>query len=150
MQRKPYSSDVSIIDKKRWTAIFVYSTIIAATSVSGVFVSHELIHNKELWNAELCNIILFYTLIFSQILHVFNMSFEKGVAFHKTEIFRNRYVWYAVVSCIVIAMLSYWILPVRSVLEFSIYGWKDWTIVAVFSLLSLCLIQLVKRMRWVI
>jgi len=150
MQRKPYSSEVSIIDKKRWSAIFAYSAIIVITTIGAVFTSHELLHNVERWNTELCNNILFYTLIFSQILHVFNMSFEKGVAFHKTEVFRNKYVWYAVVSCIIIAMLSYWIIPVRKVLEVSIYGWADWTIVIAASLLSLFLIQLVKRMRWVI
>jgi len=74
MQRKPYSSQVSIIDKKRWSAIFAYSTVIAITTIGAVFVSHELLHGRENWNAELCNNILFYTLIFSQILHVFNMS----------------------------------------------------------------------------
>ena len=150
MQRTPYASNVAIIDKKRWSAIFAYSTIIALTTIGAVFTSHEILHNVEGWNAELCNNILFYTLIFSQIVHVFNMSFEKGLPFWKTEIFRNKYVWYAVVSCIIIAMLSYWIIPVRKVLEVSIYGWKDWAIVAVFSILSLLLIQLVKKMRWVI
>ena len=150
MERKPYSSEISIIDKKRWSAIFTYSAIIAITTIGAVFVSHELLHNTETWNTELCNNILFYSLILSQILHVFNMSFEKGVAFHKTEVFRNKYVWYAVVSCIIIAMLSYWIIPVRKVLEVSIYGWADWTIVIAASFLSLFLIQLVKRMRWVI
>lgn len=150
MQRKPYSSEISIIDKKRWYAIFAYSAIIAVTSIAAVFTSHELLHNAEGWNRELCNNILFYSLIFSQILHVFNMSFEKGVPFHKTEIFRNKYVWYAVVSCVIIAMLSYWIIPVRNVLEVTIYGWRDWTIVIAASFLSLFLIQIVKRMRWVI
>lgn len=150
MQRKPYSSEISIIDKKRWHAIFAYSAIIAITSIGAVFTSHALLHNAEGWNRELCNNVLFYSLIFSQILHVFNMSFEKGVPFHKTEIFRNKYVWYAVGSCVVIAMLSYWIIPVRNVLEVTIYGWKDWTIIIAGSFLSLFLIQLVKRMRWVI
>lgn len=150
MQRKPYSSEVSIIDKKRWAAIFTYSSIIAITSIGAVFVSHEILHDSEGWNRELCNNILFYTLIFSQVLHVFNMSFERGVPFHKTEIFRNRYVWYAVVSCIVLAMVSYWVIPVRNVLEVTIYGWKDWTVVVAASFLSLLLIQLAKRMKWVI
>jgi len=150
MQRKPYSSEVSIIDKKRWSAIFAYSGIIAFTSIGAVFASRELLHDAEGWNSELCNNILFYSLIFSQILHVFNMSFEKGVAFHKTEVFRNRYVWYAVAGCVILAMLSYWIVPVRNILEVTIYGWKDWTIVIVASFLSLFMIQLVKRMRWVI
>lgn len=148
MQRKPYSSDVSIIDKKRWSAIFTYAAVIAITSIGSVFASHELLHDREPWNVELCNNILFYTLIFSQILHVFNMSFEKGVAFYKTEIFRNRYVWYAVAACITVALLSYWIIPVREVLKITLHGWKDWTIVAVFSFLSFLLIQLIKKMRW--
>ena len=150
MQRKPYSSEVSIIDKKRWSAIFVYSTIIAITSIGGVFASHELLHGQETYNKELCNNILFYTLIFSQILHVLNMSFEKGVAFHKSEVFTNRYVWYAIAGCIIITMFSYWIVPVRNVLEVTIYGWKDWSIIILFSLLSLFIIQLFKRMQWVL
>ena len=150
MQRKPYSSEISIIDKKRWSAVFTYSAIIAFTTIGAVFASHELLHDTEKWNTELCNNILFYSLIFSQILHVFNMSFEQGVSFHKTEVFRNKYVWYAVVGCIILAMLSYWIIPVRNVLEVTIYGWKDWSIVIIASFLSLFLIQLVKRMRWVI
>ncbi len=150
MQRKPYSSEVSIIDKKRWSAIFAYSSIIAFTTIGAVFASHEILHDTEGWNAELCNNILFYSLIFSQILHVFNMSFERGVPFYKTEVFLNKYVWYAVVGCIILAMLSYWIIPVRSVLEVTIYGWKDWTIVIIASFFSLFLIQLFKRMRWVI
>ena len=147
MQRKPYPSNISIIDKKRWAAIFTYSFVIAATTIGAVFTSHEWLHGQEKWNPELCNNVLFYTLIFSQILHVFNMSFEKGLPFYKTEIFTNRYVWYAVISCVAIAMLSYWIIPIRNVLEVSIYGWKDWSVVLVFSFLSLLIIQILKRMR---
>ena len=64
MQRKPYASEVAIIDKKRWTAIFTYSAIIATTSIGAVFASHELLHDSEAWNTELCNNILFYSLIF--------------------------------------------------------------------------------------
>lgn len=150
MQRKPYPSDIPIIDKKRWKAIFTYSVVISITTIGAVFTSHELLHGQETWNMDLCNNILFYTLIFSQILHVFNMSFEKGIAFHETEIFKNRYVWCAVISCVAIAMLSYWILPIRKVLEVTIYGWKDWSIVLGFSFISLLIIQIIKKLRWVL
>ncbi|OQP60171.1 hypothetical protein A3860_34385 [Niastella vici] len=150
MQRKPYPSETPIIDKERWTAIFVYSIIISIACIGGVFTSHELLHNQEGWNTELCNNVLFYTLIFSQILHVLNMSFEKGIAFYKTEIFKNRYVWYAIILCIAITVLSFLISPVRKVLDVSIYGWNDWTIVTLFSFLSFFVIQLIKRLRWVI
>jgi Ca2+-transporting ATPase len=78
------------------------------------------------------------------------MSFERGVVFHKTEVFRNKYIWYAVAGCTIITMLSYWVIPLRKVLAVSIYGWADFSIVIFASFLSLFLIQLVKRMRWVI
>jgi len=151
MERKPYASQVAIIDKKRWTAIFTYSIIITVTTIGAVFFSHEVLHKMEgAWNKELCNNILFYSLIFTQILHVFNMSFEKGVSFFKSEIFRNKYVWYATLGCIVLALLSYWMPALRKVLEVSIYGWSDWAVVIVASFISLFLIQLLKRLRWVI
>ncbi|WP_143774104.1 cation-translocating P-type ATPase [Niastella vici] len=150
MQRRPYSSNIAIIDKKRWTAIFVYSAIISITTISAVLSSHEWLHSAERWNSELCNNILFYTLIFSQILHVFNMSFEKGVSFFKTEIFRNKYVWIAVAACILLTMFSYWIIPVRKVLVVTMYSWLDWAIVITASFISLILIQLSKKMNWMI
>lgn len=150
MKRPPYAANLAIIDPDRWKALFAYATTIALVAIGAVFTSHELLHNTEAWNPELCNNILFYTLIFSQILHVFNMSFEREGSFFSTEVFRNRYVWYAIISCVAIALLSYWAGPVRRVLEVTIYGWQDWTIVVVFSIASLGMIQLLKKMRWVL
>lgn len=150
MERKPYSSGIAIIDKKRWTALFVYSSVIALATIGAVFTSHVWLHSNEGWNPELCNNILFYTLIFSQILHVFNMSSETGISFVKTEVFRNRYVWYAVLACTLIALSAYWIEPVRQVLEITIYGWKDWSIIISFSFLSLFANQLLKRFKIIV
>lgn len=150
MQRKPYTAAMPIIDRKRWIAVFTYSSVIAMVAIGAVFTSHELLHDTEGWNAALCNNILFYTLIFSQVLHVLNMSFEKGVSFFRTEVFRNRLVWYAIAGCIGLAMISYWLPAVREVLSISIYGWKDWSIVIGFSFTSLLAIQILKRLKWII
>jgi P-type Ca2+ transporter type 2C len=150
MERKPYSSGIPIIDKKRWVALFVYSSVIALSTIGAVFTSHFWLHNGEGWNPELCNNVLFYTLIFSQILHVFNMSTERAIAFFKTEVFRNRYVWYAAIACALMALSAYWIEPVRRVLEITIYGWRDWSIIITFSLLSLFANQLLKRFNVIV
>ncbi len=150
MERKPFSSSEPIIDSKRWKALFAYSSVIAIVTIGAVFASHELLHADEAWNSELCNNILFYTLIFSQVLHVFNMYFERGVSFFKSEVFTNRYVWYAVFACIILALSAYWIPAVRNVLQITIYGWKDWSIIISFSFLSLLINQLLKRFKLVI
>jgi len=150
MQRKPYASGTAIIDSTRWKAIFAYAAIITITAIGAVVVSHEWLHRTGPWDTELYSNILFYSLIFSQILHVFNMSFEKRTPFYKTAVFRNKYVWYAVISCIVITLLSYWIIPFRKVLAITMYQWGDWLIVSASALLSLLLIHFIKQARWVI
>jgi len=147
MERKPFNANEAIIDKQRWKAIAIYSFVIAICTIGAVLASHEILHNHERWNSELCNNILFYTLIFSQILHVLNMSFEKGVAFYRTEVFQNRYVWYAIVACAGIALISFWLPAFRNALKITMYGWKDWSIILSFSFLSLLLIQLVKKLK---
>lgn len=149
MKRKPYPSNTSIVDSQRWIAIFSYSSVITITTLAAVFTSHIWLHLGEHWNKELCNNILFYTLIFSQTLHVLNMSFEKHLSFFESEVFRNKYVWYAIAACVGLAMLSYSVPGLKKVLEVSMYGWRDWSIVLTYSFLSLLIIQLIKR-KWIL
>jgi Ca2+-transporting ATPase len=143
MQKPPRSIHEPIIDRKRWINIFYYSVVIASTSVGAVFFSHYTVHQSEPWNPELCNNIMFFTLIFSQLLHVFNMS--DGSTFFRSEVFRNQYVWGALALSAFILLASYLIDPVRqllSVYEMSVW---DWLIIACASLICLGIIQLGKR-----
>ncbi|MGZ3860652.1 MAG: cation-translocating P-type ATPase [Flavisolibacter sp.] len=148
MVRKPYPSGTPIIDRKRWTAIWTYSFIITLTTIGAVMLS-QWRHQQDGRSGELSNNVLFYTLIFSQIFHVFNMSFGKNQVFFRSEVFRNKYVWYAVLSCSVMALLSFMVPLFRTLLKISMEGWQDWGIVLGFSLLSLLLIQMCKQLRWV-
>ncbi|MGE0566657.1 MAG: cation-translocating P-type ATPase, partial [Bacteroidia bacterium] len=145
MQRPPRNMNEPIIDKKRWIAIFFYSIIIGAVSVGAVFFSHFTVHNTETWNPELCNNILFFSLIFSQLLHVFNMG--NGTSFFNSEVLRNKYVWGAIALSIIILLGVYAIEPVRKVLsiyEMSIY---DWLISIGASIVSLIVIQIGKKLK---
>ncbi|MBI3519918.1 MAG: HAD-IC family P-type ATPase [Bacteroidetes bacterium] len=145
MHKPPRNINEPIIDKKRWVTIFFYSIIIGAVSIGAVFFSHLTVHNTETWNPELCNNILFFTLIFSQLLHVLNMG--DGTAFFKSEIVKNKYVWYAIGASLLILFGVYIIQPVRSVLtlyEMSVY---DWLISAGASIISVILIQIGKKFK---
>ena len=145
MQRPPRNMNEPIIDKKRWIAIFFYSIIIGAVSVGAVFFSHLTVHKTETWNPELCNNILFFTLIFSQLLHVLNMG--NGTTFFNSEVFRNKYVWGAIALSVIILLGVYAIEPVRKVLsiyEMSVY---DWLISIGASIVSLIIIQIGKKLK---
>ena len=149
MKQPPRNENEPILDNKRWISVIAYATIITGSTIGAVFFSHLTIHKMETWNSELCNNILFYTLIFSQLLHVFNMSSAKK-AFWKTNVFKNKYIWLALMICILISLLSYFILPIRNILSIQEMTREDWFIIAGFGFLSLIIIQLMKKLKLIL
>ncbi|MBS1554108.1 MAG: cation-translocating P-type ATPase [Bacteroidetes bacterium] len=146
MKQPPRNTDEPIIDTNRWTAIIAYSVIITLTTLGAVFISHYTVHKSETWNPELCNNILFFTLIFSQLLHVFNMN-AAGSRFFTSEVMKNRYVWYAVVACLALLFISYQIEIVRKALDIFPMSNEDWMISIGMSFTSLILIQIFKAFK---
>ncbi|HMV07475.1 MAG TPA: cation-translocating P-type ATPase [Cyclobacteriaceae bacterium] len=143
MKIAPKNSDEPIITKTLWITIIFYSIIISAAGLGAVTTSHFLFHKEEGWNPELCNNILFFTLIGSQLLHVFNMN-SKGSSVFKSEITRNRYVWYSILVCVVILIGCYEITPVRQAISLFPLTIFDWIIIIAFSFASLIINQLAK------
>lgn len=147
MNRPPRNINEPIIDKKKWISIFFYSFVIGAVSIGAVFFSHLTVHKTELWNPELCNNILFFTLVFSQLLHVLNMS--DGTSFFRSEVMKSKYVWGAIVTSIIILLGLYAIEPVRTVLSIYMMSVSDWLIISGASILSLVIIQIGKKTKLV-
>jgi P-type Ca2+ transporter type 2C len=114
--------------------------------LGAVFISHYTVHKSETWNPELCNNILFFTLIFSQILHVFNMN-AAGSRFFTSEVMKNRYVWYAVVACLALLFISYQVEIVSKALDIFPMSNEDWMISIGMSLASLIFIQILKAFK---
>ncbi len=146
MNQPPRSTEEPIIDNRRWTSIIFYSVVITITTLGAVFISHFTVHKTETWNPELCNNILFFTLIFSQILHVFNMN-ATGSNFFKSEVMKNRYVWYAVIACVVLLTISYKVTIIRDALDIFPMSKEDWLISIGMSLASLIIIQIFKAFK---
>ncbi|MDP1725283.1 MAG: cation-transporting P-type ATPase [Bacteroidota bacterium] len=146
MQLPPRNADEPILDKRRWWAVIYYSIIISICSLAGVFISHYTSQRIESIDAAMCNNVLFYTLIFCQLLHVFNMG-SGDMSFFKTEVFKNKYVWYASMACIVIIIASYLIEPIRKVLSIYAMSPADWAIAAGMSFVSFFIIQLSQKFK---
>jgi P-type Ca2+ transporter type 2C len=143
MNEPPRNIGEPILDKKRWYAIFAYSVIIGVVSVGAVLLSHSTLHNTELWNPALCNNILFFSLIFSQLLHVFNMG-SRSTTFFKSEIVRNKYTWIALITSVLILLMCYLIAPVQRALELHTMSTVDWLISTGAGLTSMILIHLLR------
>ncbi len=146
MKRPPRRHDEPIITSQHWFSISVYAVIIAACSHGAVAVSHYWIHGGGPWNMELSNNTLFVTLILSQLLHVFNMSANHADGFFSSDIFRNKYIWYALGTCVAITTAAYFIPPMAKVLALHLPGAPDHLVIGGFSLLSMALVRLFRKM----
>ena len=146
MKRNPIRAEDPIINSKRWLSIGFYALIISAASLGAVFLSHILLHSSESWNPELCNNILFFTLIFSQLFHVFNMG-QSGTNFFKSEVFRNKYVWAAIACCLLILLGVYLIVPLRNVLSIFPMSLYDLMISLGLASVGTLIIQLAKTLK---
>lgn len=147
MKQPPRNTEEPIIDNKRWTAMIYYSVVITITTLGAVFISHHTVHKTETWNPELCNNIMFFTLIITQLLHVFNMSSKGSGNFFRNEIFTNKYIWYATVVSFVLLFLSYQVTIVRKALDVYSMSAEDWLITVGMSFVSLIIIQVSKTFK---
>lgn len=147
MKEKPRHSEQPIIGKQHWKSIIVYSVTISLASLGAVLYSHFSLHRSEGWNPQLCNNILFFTLILSQLLHVFNMN-ASGSSFFKSEIVRNKFVWYALAINIALLFALYEITPVRQVLAIYPLSVSDWFVIICFSVSGMLVNQVVKRIQF--
>lgn len=146
MKHRPRNPSEPLLKTKQWYAVWVYAAVISVCTLGAVFVSHYFIHAGTQFDPKLCNNILFFTLIFCQLFHVFNMASAK-VSFFKSEVFRNRYVWYALLSCTLIILALFFATPVKEALNIQPLNTEDWVVVFVSATCSLLVIQLLKRLK---
>ncbi|MGJ1446994.1 cation-translocating P-type ATPase [Sphingobacterium spiritivorum] len=146
MKHRPRNPSEPLLKTKQWYAVWVYAAVISVCTLGAVFISHYFIHAGTQFDPKLCNNILFFTLIFCQLFHVFNMASAK-VSFFKSEVFRNRYVWYALLSCALIILTLFIITPVKEALDIQPLNTEDWVLVFASATFSLLVIQLLKRLK---
>jgi len=147
MARQPRNPDEPIIDRVRWRRIIFYSIVLSAGTIGAVYFSHFFIHTGDEWLVQRCNNILFFTLIFSQLFHVFNMG-SLDAPFWRTEVIHNQYVWYALAACILIIVGLYQIEPIRTALSVAPMSVADWTVSIGAGLLAMVIIRLGKHLQF--
>ena len=143
MNHPPRNPKTPILDKKQWYGVWIHAAVISVCTLLAVYISHTFFHTGTQFDPVLCNNILFFTLILSQLFHVFNMS-APGTSFFKNEVFRNKYIWYSHLICGLILVLIFYIVPIRSALKIKDLLPEDWLVIVGSSLLSLIIIQGIK------
>ncbi|HYG14903.1 MAG TPA: cation-translocating P-type ATPase [Bacteroidia bacterium] len=146
MKKKPRKTTEPIVDRKRWKAVFSYSVIISAVSIAAVWVAGLMYSGAN--NKGVYNNVLFFSLISCQLLHVFNMSSGR-TSLLKSEVTRNRQVWYALAISVLILVMVHFIPPVAAALSIGHLTLQEWTIVIAAGFISLIVAQLAKGMQFI-
>lgn len=144
MKHKPRNPAEPLLKTKQWYAVWIYAAVISICTLGAVFISHFFLHRGTHFDPKLCNNILFFTLIFCQLFHVFNMASVK-TSFIKSEVFRNRYVWYALLFSVLVLLAIFFIAPAKEALNIQPLKTGDWLLVIASAALSLMVIQILKR-----
>lgn len=145
MKLPPRRSSEPIIDKSQWKLIFFYAIVIGSVSTGAVVFNHYVYHNGEPWDTAMCNNILFFTLIFCQLFHVFNMG---SGSFFNNEVIKNKYIWYSVIGSIVILVGVIQIPYVRQALNVIPMTLNEWMIIVASAVSSVVIIQVARSLNF--
>ncbi len=141
MNDPPRDSEEPIMPRRLWITMIVYGLGITAGVIGiTIFASRYL----QLPDAQVNNM-AFYTLVLAQLLNVFNLP-KRNISFFVNEITRNLWVWGAIVLCILLTGLGYFLPPLQQALSLVPLSWTSLGWVAVFAFGSLLLTQIVKRL----
>ena len=140
MKMPPRKPQQPIVNKRDWFTINVYAVLLALP-VMGVtwYCSYYLGYD-----AKLSNNISFFSMALSQLWHVLNLSSRK-ISFLNNEITRNKFIWAALLLCLAILAVFYFVSPLNNYVGFQMLSKSTWLIIAFTSFAPVFLIQLFKR-----
>jgi Ca2+-transporting ATPase len=129
-----------IIIKKDWFTINIYAVLLALPIMLVTWYCSYYLK----YDAKLCNNITFFSLALSQLWHVLNLSSRK-ISFYNNEITRNKFIWAALLLCIIIMAVFCFVSPLNTVIGLQMLSGSAWLIIAGISFTPVFLIQLFKR-----
>ena len=127
-----------------WQSIITYSVLITLSIFSVFIYCHDYLQLDTTY----CNNIVFISLALAQLWHVFNLP-SAEVSFFKNEVTKSKYIWWAVIACLAIMIITYFIVPVRNVLSVKELDGQMLVIILVGSVLPLLFIQIFKRLKMI-
>ncbi|WP_298369370.1 cation-transporting P-type ATPase [uncultured Lutibacter sp.] len=145
MKKPPRLPNEPIMTKKLWNATIIYGLCVT-TGVLGITLYSN--YMLKLSPNEINNM-AFFTLIFAQLLNVFNLP-KREESFFNNEVTSNKWIWLAILICIFLTSIAYFTPLVATALSISPLTISKLTTIIIFGLGSLLLAQIIKRIGWTI
>lgn len=141
MQQVPRKPDEPIITFKLWNATLIYGLSITA-AVLGITAYTFFV--LKLPTSEINNM-AFFTLIFAQLLNVFNVP-KRHISFFKNEVTKNPWIWAAILFCILLTLGAYFTPILAKALSLVPLSLNKFGLIVLFGFSSLALTQFIKRL----
>ena len=136
MEKPPRDTKHLIVSNKDWITINVYAAAMTLSVIVAVFYCSHTISSDP----KILNNVAFITLAFTQLFHVFNMSSVHS-SFLVNDITKNKFVWLALLICIILLVLVYVFPQMRLVFGLEMLSAKVWVISILSALIPLVLVQ---------
>jgi Ca2+-transporting ATPase len=130
MKNAPRPPRQPILGRSEWLGIAFFGAVITV-SVLGAF--YIALHYLGVSVTEAVTI-SFLTLALAQLWHVFNMR-DDGANYFDNTITRNKYVWAALVICVILLLLALYVPVIAQVLNVVPPGTEGWIIAVSMSLI---------------
>ena len=137
MQKKPRNPELDIISNRNWIVIGLYSVLMTGSVVLAVYYCRIYVSNDP----KVLNNVAFITLAFAQLFHVFNMS-STHAGIWANEVTKNKFVWFALLLCFSLILLSYLISQTRESLNLVMFPTTAWSMAIAASLVPLVVVKL--------
>jgi len=142
MDRPPRDPKNLIVTNKNWIIISLYALTMTIAILVAVIYCKQTISS----DSKVLNNVAFITLVFVQLFHVFNMSSASSKLL-VNEITKNKFIWFALIICILIMVLVYIIPQTRLVLGLITLPAKVWIVSILSAMFPLVIFQIYKFFR---
>ena len=140
MKLPPRNPQQPIVIKRDWFTINAYAVLLALPILLVTWYCSYYLG----YDAKLSNNISFISLALAQLWHVVNLSSRK-ISFINNEITRNKFIWAALLLCIAIMAVFYFVSPLNKYIGLQMLSTNTWLIIVATSIAPVFLIQLFKR-----
>ena len=141
MQLPPKNPKEPLMTTQLWLTTIIYGITISLSVLGITMYSYYVLNLSSMQ----INNMAFFTLVFAQLLNVFNMP-ARHLSFFKNEVTTNIWVWLAIMLCSILTYLAYSITAVSQALSLITLSAQQFLIIGAFSIGSLVLAQIIKRL----
>ncbi len=142
MERPPRPAKERILTRTHWLHIALFGLVMSMTVLAAMATSIFVLD----FDIRKAVTVAFCTLALAQMWHVLNMR-EEMRALVNNEITRNRWVWGALLLCLLLVLAAVYVPLLAEVLELSAPGTAGWALIVVSSFVPLVLAPIVRGSR---